>query len=208
MYKAGIVCYDGVDEVELLGPYDVLASVRTMEQGHWSSEIAFDTLLVADTTAKVVSSHGIAITPQASIHEIPSLDVVIVPGGPGARLLKYPVSLKPWLAKICRTAKVTVSLSTGAFILARAGVLAGRRVATYPAFAADLRRIEPAANVVSNERVIMDQNNLISTSGISNSIDATLALIERLEGLRSAEIALKRISWPVHIDDIAPLYST
>ncbi len=208
MYKVGIVCYEGVDEVEVFGPFDVLASVRTMEKGHWTNDVAFDTFLVADSTDTIMTSHGISITPQYALHTIPSLDVVIVPGGPGARLLKYPESVKPWLAKLCPKAQIVVSLSTGAFILGRAGFLANRRVATYPAFAADLRRIEPTANVVANERVVLDQGNLISTSGISNSIDATLALIERLEGIRSAEIASKRISWPVHIDDIAPLYST
>ncbi|HEY3331390.1 MAG TPA: DJ-1/PfpI family protein [Capsulimonadaceae bacterium] len=208
MHSVAIVCYEGVDEVELFGPFDVLSSVRTMEKGHWSNDPAFDVKIVAETVGRTVTSHGVALYPQAAYPNASQYDIIIVPGGPGARLIKYPESLKGWLTKQCAGAKVVVSLSTGAFILARSGVLAKRRVAIYPAFAADIRRIEPTANVVTGERVIMDRNSLISTSGISNSIDAVIALIEKIEGIRSAEIASKRISWPVHIDDIAPLYSS
>jgi len=209
MHRVGIVLYNGVDEFEVTAPMDILCSCRKSEKGHWTEHPAFSVKTVADNLAAVETSHGLALMPQGIFGQTSDLDILIIPGGPGARLQRYPMSLLDWLVSVSRQSKTVVSLSTAAFILARSGMLSHRRVTTYPAFVADIRRIEPTATVEGNDRVVSDDGGaLLSTSGISQSVDAALAVIEKYEGLRSAEIAAKRIGWPINIADIVPVYST
>lgn len=209
MHRVGIVLYNGVDEFELSAPMDILSSCRTIEKGHWTEKQAFSVKTVADNYNAVETSHGLHVTPQGVFGQLSDFDIIVVPGGPGARLQKYPIMLLDWLVTSYRHSKSMVCLSTAAFILARSGMLSHRRITTYPAFVADIRRIEPTATVSGHERVISDQGGaLLSTSGISQAVDASLALIERFEGLRSAEIAAKRIGWPVNLSEIIPVYST
>lgn len=210
MHRVGIVVYNGCDEFEVTAPMDVLSSCRTLSpQGHWTEKPAFSVKTIADKYSPVETSHGLQITPQGVFGQLTEYDIIILPGGPGARLQKYPIMLLDWVVTACRNSKTVVCLSTAAFILARSGMLSHRRLTTYPAFVADIRRIEPTATVSGHERVMSDQGGaLLSTSGISQAVDASIALIERFEGIRSAEIAAKRIGWPVNLSDIVPLYST
>jgi transcriptional regulator GlxA family with amidase domain len=101
-----------------------------------------------------------------------------------------------------------LSLSTGAFILASCGFLKNRRVAVFPPFASDLKQIEPTARIVCHERVALDEAKWLSTSGMSCSVDAAAALVAKLEGSLAADLALRRISWPIPINDIISLYSS
>ncbi|MDR3709343.1 MAG: DJ-1/PfpI family protein [Capsulimonadaceae bacterium] len=208
MNRVGIIVYDGADELEISASVEILTSIRTLENGKWTNDPVFDVQLVGASKHPVLSSHGMGIVPGAELAETKGLDIIVLPGGPGARLQKYPDALAPWLKSEMPRAKYVLSLTTGAFILARAGLLKGRRLATYKAFVADIKRIEPSANVTGDERIVFDGGTLISTSGISVAVEACLALVERMEGFRSAEIAAKRIGWPEIIDDFVPLYTT
>lgn len=208
MYTAGIVIYSGADEIEISGSFEVLTSIRTIDTGRWTNDAAYSVLLLSDTLEPVKTSHGLCIQPTARLGDVGKLDVIVIPGGPGARLQKYPDSLLPWLKSAGPYAQYILCLTTGAYIMARAGMLKQRRVATYPGFAADIKRIEPTCKVIGEERVVLDDCKLFSSSGISNAIETTLALVERMEGFRSAEIAAKRISWPIIVDEFVPVYST
>ena len=195
MINVGIVVYTGVDEIEAFAPYDILSSCKSSAQGHWTDDAAFQVTLIGDRKLPVKSSHDVSIIPQRPLVNFDNLNIVIVPGGPGARLQKYPDSLLDWLGRAQSSAKMVVSLSSAAFIFARAGMLKNRRIAVYPAFAPDIRRIEPQATVVANEPIVLDGNSFLSTNSISVSVDATLALISLFEGQDSANIASRRIGW-------------
>jgi transcriptional regulator GlxA family with amidase domain len=211
VHSVGIVLYNGVDEFEVAAPLDILGSCRKMDasHGHWTEHPAFSVTTVAESLGAMETSHGFSVTARTVFGQVGDLDVIIVPGGPGARLQRYPMALIDWLVYQRPRTKTLVSLSTGAFILARSGMLSHQRLTTYPAFVADIRRIEPTCSIAVRQRIVSDQGGgLISTAGIAQSVDAALGLIEKFEGIRSAEIAAKRIGWPVNIDDIVPIYST
>jgi transcriptional regulator GlxA family with amidase domain len=186
----------------------VLTSVKTIDNGRWTNDPAYSVKLLGETLNPITSSHGLSMRPNARLADNGKFDVIIIPGGPGARQEQYPESLLRWLVANANYAKHIVSLTSGAFILARAGLLKHRRITTYPAFVADIKQIEPGCNVSSDERIMLDDGRLFSSSGISSAIEAALALVERMEGFRSAELAAKRISWPCPIDDFVPVYSS
>ena len=208
MHTTGLVLYNGADEIEICGTFDVLTSIRTVDSGRWTNDPAFSVSLLGETLDPITTSHGLSIRPNTKLSDNGKYDVIVIPGGPGARLQKYPDSLLGWLKTNACNSQYIVSLTTGAFILARAGLLKNRRVATYPGFVADIKRIEPSCSVTGDERVALDNANLFSSSGIAGAIEVSIALVERMEGFRSAEIAAKRISWPCIIDDFVPVYSS
>jgi transcriptional regulator GlxA family with amidase domain len=207
MQTIGIAVYQAVNEMEVLTIFDLLSSVKSIENGHQTNSCAFSVKLLGASSEPIGSAHDFTICPHIGFDDAPNLDAIVIPGGPGARLRKYPEKLPLWLSKTIPKTKHILCLSTGSFILARAGFLKGRRVAVFPQFAAEISQIEPTAKVVTHERTVLDGGNLISTTGMSCCVDAAVAYIERVEGIQAAELALRRIAWPVHIDEIAPLYS-
>jgi transcriptional regulator GlxA family with amidase domain len=90
-------------------------------------------------------------------------------------------SVIDWIAARARTAALTASVCTGAFLLARAGLLDGRRVTTHWEDVGDLRRMFPALKVEEGPRWI-DEGAIVTSAGISAGIDMSLHLVERRGG--------------------------
>jgi len=208
MHKIGFLIYNGANEIEICGAYDVFTSIRTTEAGRWTNEPAYSACLVAETLNPITTAHGIVIQPTVKLSDCGKLDVIVVPGGPGARTKKHTEPLLDWLRINATDAQYIVSFTTAAFILARAGLLKGRRLTTYPGFVSDIQQLEPTCTVTGDDRISLHDGCLFSTSGIAGSIEASLALVERMEGVLSAELAARRISWPCPIDEFIPVYST
>src|SRR5262249_16029019 len=123
---------------------------------------------------------GFPVAIERSISNHPPLDVLIVPGGVVTRELERPAVIA-WIAAQAPTTSVTASVCTGAFLLASAGLLEGRRVTTHWEDVDDLRRMFPASKVEDGPRWI-DEGPIVTSAGISAGIDMSLHLVERLAG--------------------------
>ena len=197
MKTVTMLLYEGVDEMDFCGPLEVLASCRKVVDGKRTDKPAFLVETIAARIGSIRCAHGVQVLPDKSVTQALESDIVLVPGGPGARQESAVSSLLlEYLAKATATAELIASVCTGAFIVARTGIADGRRLATHHAASEELARQYPRIHVVTGQRVVIDGNDLISSAGISAGIDLALALVERYEGREAARMTARRMEWP------------
>ena len=197
MKTVTMLLYEGVDEMDFCGPLEVLASCRKVVDGKRTDKPAFLVETIAARIGSIRCAHGVQVLPDKSVTQALESDIVLVPGGPGARQDSAVSSLLlEYLAKATATAELIASVCTGAFIVARTGIADGRRLATHHAASEELARQYPRIHVVTGQRVVTDGNDLISSAGISAGIDLALAVVERYEGREAARMTARRIEWP------------
>ncbi|WMW57107.1 DJ-1/PfpI family protein [Agrobacterium pusense] len=171
--RFGILCFPGVQQLDLTGPYEVFASARDTQVD-----------LVWKTTEPIRASTGLWLTPDRAFEEAPAYDVICVPGGGGVNPLLTDKETLDFLRSQAATARFVTSVCTGSLVLGQAGLLAGKRAATHWNAMDFLQRF--GANAV-NERVVRD-GSLITAGGVTSGIDFGLAVIAELMGQDEAEI--------------------
>jgi len=191
-----ILLYDGVDELDFCGPYETLASCRRLVDGKWSEKPAFHVQTVADKRSTVSCSHGLCVLPDKSLAQAFEADIIIVPGGPGARRETLPLHVFEFLRSASDTAEIIASVCTGAFILAKAGLGDGHQMTTHTAQVEALAKAYPHVQVVKGARVVNGGGFLMSSAGMTAGIDLALAIIARYEGKETARLAARRLEWP------------
>lgn len=180
--RVAILAFEGCQSLDVLGPLEVFhgASVRLREQASLSP--SYETLIVGLDGKAVRSESGALITPNLTLRALlapdqPVLDTWIVPGGPGVeRLIEHAAAIAE-IAHVARIARRTGSVCTGAFVLAAAGLLHGRRATTHWAYCAELALAFPAVDVDTGSIFVRD-GNLFSSAGVTAGIDLSLALVE------------------------------
>jgi transcriptional regulator GlxA family with amidase domain len=203
-----IVVFDGVQSLDLTGPLEVLAAAnewcadqRRADQrsadrdaGPGPGGPAYRVETASLGGAAVRTSSGLRLLPDADLGSVPPPDLLIVPGGPGAR--RRDPALVAWLGAHARarpegTGVVRLaSVCTGAFLLAAAGLLDGRTVTTHWAHCAELAAQYPDVRVDPDPIFIRD-GGLATSAGITAGIDLALALVEDDLG-RDAALAVAR----------------
>lgn len=195
MRTVDVLLYEGVDELDFCGPYEILASCRRVIDGRWSEKPAFHVQTVADRRSTVQCAHKLCILPDKSLAEAFEADIIIVPGGPTSRKDNLPIHIMEFLRKASDTAEVIASVSTGAFILARTGLAEGHRITTHASHLETLAKGYPGIKVVKGSRVVSSGKAIMSSAGISAGLDLALAIIERFEGKETARLAARRLEW-------------
>jgi transcriptional regulator GlxA family with amidase domain len=154
---------------------------------------------VAQRRGTVRTDNGcLGLVADASIAEISSTDLLLVPGGFGTRVLEQDAALLDWLRQIDRTTQLTTSVCTGALLLGAAGLLRGRRANTH--WTLRSRLAEYGAEPV-DERVVRD-GKYATAAGVSAGIDLALVLAIELAGVEVAEAIQLSLEYdpapPVH----------
>ena len=177
-FRIGIVVFDRVEELDFIGPWEVLNMAARLGADA-------DVHLVAQLAGQVRCNYGLSVQVEWDFDRCPPLDLILIPGGQGTRTEVDNPVLIDFVRRQASRASWSVSVCTGAFILERAGVLQGRRATTHWASLDRLRALG-AVDVVE-ERFVVD-GNVASSAGISAGIDMALWLVDHLWG---REIALK-----------------
>ncbi|THE66624.1 DJ-1/PfpI family protein [Salinadaptatus halalkaliphilus] len=169
---AEIVLFDGFDELDAIGPYEVL------ENGAQAGASLETDLVTLEETDIVTASHDLRVEPHGTLGQP---DVLIVPGGgwttanEGVRAAVDDGALADAVDGRFTAGATVASVCTGAMVLSEAGLLEGRPAATHPVAVDDLEAT--SANVV-DERVV-DDGDVLTAGGVTSGIDLALWLLER-----------------------------
>jgi transcriptional regulator GlxA family with amidase domain len=125
------------------------------------------------------------IVPECALEDAPPLDTLLVPGGVGSRIIDGDARLMRWLRERAASTRRVVSVCTGAYVLAAAGLLDGRRVTTHWRFAQDLQRRYRAVKV-EPDRLYLRDGSIATSGGLTAGMDLALALIEEDLGAAAA----------------------
>lgn len=170
----GLLAYDGMQVLDLAGPLDVFGGANACTHG--APPYA---LFVIGLQARAVrAENGLSIVPAYTLEDVPPLDTLVIPGGMGARLdLSGDARLLEWLRGRAGGTRRIVSVCTGAYVLAAAGLLDGRHVTTHWRFADDLARRYPALHV-ETDRLFLRDGRFATSGGLTAGMDLALALVE------------------------------
>jgi transcriptional regulator GlxA family with amidase domain len=179
----GIWLFDDVEELDAVGPWEVLAAWCTF----WPDDGWRVTTFSLDGRT-VTGAKGLRIEPHHAAADVGELAVVLHPGGQGTRpLLRDPEHLdrvRGWAA----AAEITTSVCTGSLVYAAAGLLAGRPATTHWGSLELLAELDPTIEVRPDDRFV-DDGDIVTSAGVSAGIDMALALVGRLVSPeRAAEV--------------------
>jgi transcriptional regulator GlxA family with amidase domain len=170
--------FDGVQSLDVTGPLEVF---------HTAGAYGITTASLGGLPVRTTS--GLLLTPDKDLRDVDVDDVLLVPGGRGARTGSQS-GLVAWLRENASRSRRLVSVCTGAFLLAEAGLLAGRRVTTHWAQCAALARRFPEVRV-DPEPIFVRDGHVSTSAGVTAGIDLALALVEEDLG-RDAALGVAR----------------
>lgn len=169
-----VVISEGVTVIDFAGPWEVFQDVMVGEQ------MPFQLFTVADKIETITASAGLKLVPDYTFATVPECKVVVIPAQKGSE------PMREWLREMSPMADVTMSVCTGAFQLAKAGLLAGKSATTHHQFLDRLEKDFPDVKVQRGVRFV--EGERISTAGgLSSGIDLALRVVERYYGRRVAE---------------------
>lgn len=171
-FHFGILCFPGVQQLDLTGPYEVFASARNATVH-----------LVWKDLVPIGSATGLVLMPDTTFADAPSFDVLCVPGGRGVNALLHDEEVLSFVREKAAAARFVTAVCTGSLVLGRAGLLTGRRATTHWNSMDFLPRL--GATPVE-ERVVQD-GSVITAGGVTAGIDFGLAVVAELMGNDEAQ---------------------
>ena len=191
-FTIGIHVFDQVEVLDFAGPYEVFTCASRLHRRTHEEDL-FRVLTIARSADPVRARAGLPVLPDTTFDTHPPLDLVIVPGGVVTAELEQPAVID-WVRRVAGATALTASVCTGAFLLAKAGVLDGKAVTTHWEDIDDLKAMFPGLDVRSGLRWV-DEGAVVTSAGISAGIDMSLHLVERLAGRTLAERTARQLDF-------------
>lgn len=187
MTNYGLLIFDGVEELDFAGPWEVFTMSSMLRDG------ADTAVLVSERAEAIRCGKGMRVLPDCTLDDHPPLDVLLVPGGMGTRREVSNTAITGWIAKTAARANWVTSVCTGALLLHEAGPARGHRVATHHAFE-DTLQARGDITVVRDARYVVD-GQLVTSQGVSAGIDMALWLVGRIHGRDHARAVRRSIQY-------------
>ncbi|MGZ9737771.1 isonitrile hydratase [Pseudomonas sp. GNP012] len=178
--QIGFLLFPQVQQLDLTGPYDVLASLPDVKVH-----------LIWKDLMPITASTGLLLKPTTTFEDCPALDVICVPGGSGVGPLMEDDQTLDFLRAQAANARYITSVCTGALVLGAAGLLKGKRATTHWAYH---ELLTPLGAVAVKDRVVRD-GNLLTGGGITAGIDFALTLAAELFDPATAELVQLQLEY-------------
>jgi transcriptional regulator GlxA family with amidase domain len=184
-----------VEELDIVGPWEVFTTANSALRG----KRGYIVELVTTSRQRVLTGDsGLSLLARRRYNQLRGeVDTLIVPGGTGPQAMRDPAVLK-WLRNMACKARRVVSICTGAFLLAEAGVLDGRTATTHWMYAHDFAQRYPKVSV-EPDRIYVQDGRVYTSAGVTAGMDLSLALVEEdvgsaiaLQAARALVLFLRR----------------
>ncbi len=183
--KIGVVIYPQAEVLDITGPHEVFSMASVFQQQHQSPGI-YEVFLISATLKPVRMSSGMHLQPDYRFEDCPlPLDTLIVPGAENIEQALNDPGLLNWIEQQSDQTRRLVSICTGAFFLAKLGLLDGKKVTTHWGYCQLLQKSYPQLEVVPNA-IYIREGNIYTSAGITAGMDLALALVEEDESKETA----------------------
>lgn len=183
MARIGVVIFDGAEELDWAGPWEVLATWGRL----WPDD-DIECFTVALAGATVSCANGLRVLADYTMLSVPRIDVVVFPGGHGVKKLLGDPNIRSWISEQALSGALMTSVCTGSLVFADAGILKGRPATTHHGAFDLLASIDPGVSLRRGERYV-DDGDIITAAGVSAGIEMALHLVKRLHSQeRAAEV--------------------
>ncbi|MFT4416178.1 DJ-1/PfpI family protein [Fredinandcohnia humi] len=181
--KIAFVIFDEFTSLDFIGAYDPITRLKTMD---FLPDLEWDICSFNDT---ITDGTGLIFTPTKVREPLTKYDLVIIPGGIGTTSLINNSQFINWI-KTSGTCKVKASVCTGSLILGAAGFLRGKKATTHPNYFGELKKY---CKVI--DKRVVDDGNIITSRGVSSSLELGLYLCEKLSNYEAKEIIRKQMDY-------------
>ncbi len=179
--RIGIFIYDDAEVLDFAGPFEVF-SVTSQLENHSLAEV----FIVAPKQELVTAVNGLKVMPDYSIHHHPPIDILIISGGQGSKVVMNDLNVIDWLKRAQASAEITLSICSGARLLAKANLLDSRPFCTHHEVYEHVLRLAPTAIPCYDQRFIQTDDQLYTSGGISAGIDLSFFVVEKIWGVSQA----------------------
>ncbi|WP_226606867.1 DJ-1/PfpI family protein [Bacillus cereus] len=188
-WSVGIFLFNEVEVLDFAGPFEVFSVTEVNE------EKTFTVYTVSENGEMITARNGLKVQPDYSIENLPPVDILIIPGGLGAREyeIKNEIVIK-WIRQQMKEVKLMTSVCTGALLLAKAGLLEGLKATTHWASIEKFKNVEVIENVK-----FVDEGHIITSAGISAGINMAFHIVKNLLGVHVAEDTAKRMEYDISL---------
>ncbi|HWH31350.1 MAG TPA: AraC family transcriptional regulator [Egibacteraceae bacterium] len=182
-----VLAFEGVQSLDVTGPLEVFASASAALPDGRGYRVA----VLTPDGAPVRSSSGLGLLPHGTLADAPArIDTLVVAGGDGTAAAMADPRLLGWLSGAAARCRRVTSVCSGAFLLAEAGLLDGRRATTHWSVCGALARRYPAVTVEPDPIFVRD-GDVWTSAGVTAGMDLALALVEDDHG-RDIALAVAR----------------
>jgi transcriptional regulator GlxA family with amidase domain len=172
---------DGATVIDFTGPWEVFQDTMIPARGASHAEqMPFRLFTVADGAGVVRATAGLQVKPDYTLEDAPTPRVIVIPA------MRASAAVIDWLKKTAPRADLVMSVCTGAFVLARAGLLAGRPATTHHEFLDQLQNQFPDVKVKRGVRYV-ESGKVATAAGLTSGIDLALRVVERYFGASVAD---------------------
>ncbi len=177
-----VALFDDVDTLDFCGPLEVFAITGQRATG----PVPFTVTTVAERQSPPITTRsGLSITPYYTYANALQADILIIPGGLGARHERENPAMLNFIKEQAAEAELVVSVCTGALLLGATGLLDGLRATTHHNALDELAEVAPECTIVRDRRYV-DNGQVITSAGITAGIDTALYVVHRLLGPATA----------------------
>ena len=177
--KIAIVLFDGVEELDFVGPWETFTMIEPVLAFRNAGETAPEVFTVSQQGGEIRCAKGMRVIADHSFETAPAAVVILVPGGAGTRREVDNPAMLAWIASAAAGATWTTSVCTGSLLLAAAGPARGKTVTTHWGYVDQLRARGDVAAVRDDMRYVRD-GQVVTSAGVSAGIDMALWLTGRL----------------------------
>jgi transcriptional regulator GlxA family with amidase domain len=196
-HNVGILVFDEVEVLDFAGPYEVFSRTRLapgVESRRSLEQAPFHVFTVARSSEPFNATGGLRVIPDHSFATAPRIDILVVPGGFGTRPLLQDLEILAWIQTVAAQAARTTSVCTGSLLLAKAGLLHGRRATTHWGALDLLGSLDETIRVERGLRFVDD--TIVTSAGIAAGIEMAFHVVESLYGREIAEDTARYMEYP------------
>ncbi|HDR4865989.1 TPA: DJ-1/PfpI family protein [Bacillus cereus] len=190
-WSVGIFLFNEVEVLDFAGPFEVFSVTEV------NGEKPFTVYTVSENGEMITARNGLKVQSDYSIENLPPVDILIIPGGLGARKyeIKNEIVIK-WIRQQMKEVKLMTSVCTGALLLAKAGLLEGLKATTHWASIEKFKNKFQNVEVIENVKFV-DEGHIITSAGISAGINMAFHIVKNLLGVHVAEDTAKRMEYDI-----------
>ncbi len=190
----GILIFPDVEVLDFCGPFEAFSVARQAGSSDDADRL-YDVHIIAERDEIVACRNGLQVKPDYAIDSHPPLDMILIPGGRGTRTEIDNPAVLEWITMQHQTTELTTSVCTGAFLLAKLGLLDGKEATTHWASVDWMRDAFPNVKMRDDQRWVQVDERIITSAGVSAGIDMALHVIELQHGRAMAEQTARHMEY-------------
>ena len=186
--NVAVLLYEHVDGLDFCGAFDVFATASD-----WGKD--FYTYTVSEKSELVNTISSFTVAPKYNFSDCPKPDILVVPGGIGARTEMNNLELTSWIRRTSENSEIVLSICTGALLLAKANLLSGLKVTTNQRAMDLLVQVAPKDCEILRDVRYVDNGKIVMSAGVTAGMDASLHVVSKLLGEERAVETASRLEY-------------